>query len=125
MGENIEIVHSAHNTAGYILKNKRFTFNEIRFIVDSISINKFLSNGQKQRLIKKFERLCSEENASRFISRISLNNKEPASANLLENLDKVHNIISHKCNNILKATKTPSPLQLQRDEVFMFEKKLI
>ena len=33
-----------HNTAYYALIDKGFSFNEIRFIVDSISINKFLTS---------------------------------------------------------------------------------
>lgn len=95
-GNEIEITYGAHNTAYYKIKNKGFTFNEIRFIVDSISINKFLSNSQKQGLIKKFEGLCSETEVRQLISRISLNGQCSASLNLLENLDKVHQIISEK-----------------------------
>lgn len=97
IGENIEVTRGSHNTSFYKLKSKGFTFNEIRFIVDSISINKFLSNYQKQRLIKKFEGLCSADKVHQLISRISLNGREISSMNLLENLDKVHRIISEKC----------------------------
>ncbi len=95
-GNEIEVSYGAHNTAYYRIKNKGFTFNEIRFIVDSVSINKFLTNAQKQRLIKKFEGLCSENEVRQLISRISLNGQGSASLNLLENLDKVHQIISEK-----------------------------
>lgn len=95
-GNEIEVSYGAHNTAYYRIKNKGFTFNEICFIVDSVSINKFLTNAQKQRLIKKFEGLCSENEVRQLISRISLNGQGSASLNLLENLDKVHQIISEK-----------------------------
>ena len=95
-GNEIEVTHGAHNTAYYKIRSKGFTFNEIRFIVDSVSINKFLSNAQKQRLIKKFEGLCSETEVRQLISRISLNGQTSSSLNLLENLDKVHQIISEK-----------------------------
>jgi len=95
-GNEIEVTYGAHNTAYYKIRSKGFTFNEIRFIVDSVSINKFLSNTQKQRLIKKFEGLCSETEVRQLISRISLNGQGSASLNLLENLDKVHQIISEK-----------------------------
>lgn len=93
-GHDIQITHGAHNTAEYSLVRKGFTFNEIRFIVDSISINKFLSDGQKQRLIKKFEGLCSAGEVHQLISRIALNSQAEPSANLLDNLEKVHRIIS-------------------------------
>lgn len=95
-GNDITVTTGSHNTAYYKMKNKGFTFNEIRFIVDSISINKFLSNGQKQRLIKKFEGICSESEVRQLISRISLNGRGSPSLDLLENLKKVHRIISEK-----------------------------
>ncbi|WP_303790090.1 hypothetical protein [Ruminococcus flavefaciens] len=53
MGNHIVKQNREHNTAYYALIGKGFSFNEIRFIVDSISINKFLTAFQKQTLIKK------------------------------------------------------------------------
>lgn len=96
MGNDIRKENGAHNTARYSLVNKGFTFNEIRFIVDSISINKFLSWNQKQRLIKKFEGMCSEKEVRQLISRISLNGRNVPNLDLLENLESVHNIISNR-----------------------------
>lgn len=43
MGNNIVRVNREHGKAYYSLIDKGFSFNEIRFSVDSISINKFLS----------------------------------------------------------------------------------
>lgn len=94
MGNDIRTRIGAHNTTYYRLLGKGFTFNEIRFLVDSISINKFLSAQQKQRLIKKFEGMCSEAEVRQLISRISLNGRGAPSFDLLQNLDKVHRIIS-------------------------------
>lgn len=96
MGNDIRKETGAHNTARYSLINKGFTFNEIRFIVDSISINKFLSSNQKHRLIKKFEGMCSESEVRQLISRISLNGRNVPNLDLLENLERVHKIISKK-----------------------------
>ena len=96
MGNDIQKENAAHNTSVYKLLNKGFNFNEIRFIVDSISINKFLSDSQKQSIIKKFEGMCSEKEIRQLISRISLNGRSVPSSNLLENLEKVHKIISEK-----------------------------
>ncbi len=93
-GHPIEITNGAHNTAHYRLAQRTFTFNEIRFIVDSVSINRFLSNAQKQRLVKKFEQFCSEEEVRKLISRITLNEQGAPTLNLLENLDRVHGVIS-------------------------------
>lgn len=96
MGNDIRKENGAHNTSRYSLVNKGFTFNEIRFIVDSITINKFLSSNQKQRLIKKFEGMCSEKEVRQLISRISLNGRNVPNLDLLENLERVHNIISNR-----------------------------
>lgn len=93
MGNNIVKQSREHNTAYYALIDKGFSFNEIRFIVDSISINKFLTAFQKQSLIKKFEGMCSDAEIRQLISRIVLNERCPATLDLLENLDKIHRLI--------------------------------
>lgn len=95
-GKDIRISKSAHNTSKYSLHGGSFTFNEIRFIVDSISINKFLTAEQKKKLIKKFEGMCSESEVRQLISRISLNSTTPPALDLLNNLEKIHSIISEK-----------------------------
>lgn len=94
MGNDIRTRNGAHNTIYYRLLGKGFNFNEIRFIVDSISINKFLSGEQKQRLIKKFEGMCSETEVRQLISRIALNGCDVPSLDLLKNLEQVHMVIS-------------------------------
>ncbi len=96
MGNDIRKKNGAHNTAEYSLVNKGFTFNEIRFIVDSVSINKYLSPSQKQKMIKKFEGMCSESEVRQLISRISLNGRNLPNLDLLENLEIVHKIISER-----------------------------
>ena len=96
MGNNIIKVNHEHNTAYYALIDKGFSFNEIRFIVDSISINKFLTAYQKQKLIKKFEGMCSDTEIRQLISRIVLNERCPSTLDLLENLDKIHRLIGER-----------------------------
>ena len=78
------------------LIDKGFSFNEIRFIVDSISINKFLTAFQKKTLIKKFEGMCSDAEIRQLISRIVLNERCPSTLDLLENLDKIHRLIGER-----------------------------
>ena len=93
-GNHIVKYSREHNTAYYALIDKGFSFNEIRFIVDSISINKFLTSKQKQQLIKKFEGMCSDDEIRQLISRITLNEKCSPSLDLLENLDLIHRLIA-------------------------------
>ena len=95
-GNDIRRINGPHNTAMYSLVDKGFTFNEIRFMVDSISINKFLSTEQKKKLIKKFEGMCTDAEIRSLVSRITLNSTAAPSLDLLENLDKIHRIISER-----------------------------
>ena len=39
MGYTVDIRKGAHNTSYYHMRDRGFTFNEIRFLVDSVSIN--------------------------------------------------------------------------------------
>lgn len=95
-GFNIQITRGLHNTFYYKMSNRSFTFNEIRFLVDSVSINKFLSAEQKQRLFQKFEGLCSQAEVRKLINRISISEVAPPSLNLLENLEKIHLILARQ-----------------------------
>ena len=95
-GNHIVKYSGEHNTAYYALIDKGFSFNEIRFIVDSISINKFLTSKQKRQLIKKFECMCSDAEIRQLISRITLNDKCSPSLDLLENLDLIHKLIADR-----------------------------
>ncbi len=95
-GNHIVKYNREHNTAYYALIDKGFSFNEIRFIVDSISINKFLTSKQKRQLIKKFEGMCSDVEIRQLISRITLNEKCSPSLDLLENLDLIHRLIADR-----------------------------
>ncbi|MBR6045137.1 MAG: WYL domain-containing protein [Ruminococcus sp.] len=96
MGYDIRVSHGAHNTAYYHLSGKGFTFNEIRFIVDSVSINKFLSHRQKEELIKKFKGMCSDSEYNQLISRVEITDISRIQRDLLGNLDKIHRLISEK-----------------------------
>ena len=96
MGNNIVKKNCDHNKAFYALIDKGFSFNEIRFIVDSISINKFLTAKQKRQLIKKFEGMCSDAEIRQLISRITLNEKCSPSLDLLNNLDLIHRLIADR-----------------------------
>lgn len=96
IGYQIKIKKGAHNTFLYQMEPDGFTFNEIRFLVDSVSINKYLSVDQKQHLIKKFEQLCSESDVRKLISRIQTNDLTPPGLNLLENLEQIHLIIANR-----------------------------
>ena len=111
-GNDIRRINGPHNTALYSLIDKGFTFNEIRFMVDSISINKFLSAEQKKKLIHKFEGMCTDAEMRNLISRISLNSTAVPSLDLLENLDKIHRMISERLKINFKYGKFDTKKQM-------------
>ncbi len=94
MGYDIRKTNGAHNTAYYTLKGSGFTVGELRFLVDSVSINKFLSSRQKQELIKKFKSMCSDSEIRNLISRIEINDIGRIQRDLLGNLDTIHRLIA-------------------------------
>lgn len=113
MGNNIVRVTREHGTAYYALLDKGFSFNEIRFIVDSISINKFLSASQKMTLIRKFEGMCSEAEIRQLISRITLNDRCSNSLDLIHNLGIIHTLIADRRKIIFEYGKIDTQKQMQ------------
>ena len=95
-GNHIEIERGAHNIHYYRMQSSGFTFNEIRFFVDSVSFNQFLTADQKQRLFHKFEGICSQTEARKLIAHIKMSEVTPPSLDLLENLDIVYQILEAK-----------------------------
>ncbi|MDE6539073.1 MAG: WYL domain-containing protein [Ruminococcus sp.] len=93
-GYNIKIKAGPHNTAYYSIK-RLFSFNELRFIVNSIFINKFLSYGQKKYLAEKFKCICADKDVSRLIKEASIGRMD-TQWDLMSNLDTVHMIIENK-----------------------------
>lgn len=96
MGENIVVKAKRHNRYYYSLKRRAFSLNEVRFIIDSISINKFLTYKQKTELIHKFEFFCSDGDVHKLLSRVVVNDVSRPRLDLLENLDIIHTLISEK-----------------------------
>ena len=95
-GYEITMENGAHNTHYYRLRNRGFTLNEIRFLVDSVSMNHFLTPEQKQHLIRKFEQLCSEKEVRQLMNRIQIAGMVPPDLDLLRNLEQIYAIMAEK-----------------------------
>ncbi len=113
MGNNIVRVTREHGTAYYALLDKGFSFNEIRFIVDAISINKFLSVEQKKSLIRKFEGMCSDAEIRQLISRITLNDRCSNTLDLIHNLGIIHKLIADRRKINFEYGKFDTKKQMQ------------
>ncbi|MDE6034535.1 MAG: WYL domain-containing protein [Ruminococcus sp.] len=93
-GYDIKCVHTSHNKAYYYLV-KLFTFNEMRFIVHSISANRTLSDNEKKNLIEKFKGMCSDREVTRLISESS-GSRQFMEWDLVNKLDTIYDIIEEK-----------------------------
>jgi predicted DNA-binding transcriptional regulator YafY len=95
-GNNIVKVNRDHNRAYYALIGKGFSLSEIRCLIDSVTLNTSLSPAHREKLIRKFEGMCSDEEKKQLVSRIEVAERSTVSADLLKNLDKLHSLIAEK-----------------------------
>lgn len=95
-GNNIVKVSRDHNQAYYVLIDKGFSLSEIRCLIDSVTLNNSLSSAQKEKIIRKFEDMCSDEEKKQLVSRIKIAERSDISPELLENLYKLHSLIAEK-----------------------------
>ena len=93
-GYKIKMKSGVHNTTYYSIE-KLFSFNELRFIVNSISINKFLSYNQKKYLVEKFKGMCSDKEISQLIKETTVERMN-TQWDLMSNLDFIYEIIESK-----------------------------
>ncbi|MDE6834979.1 MAG: WYL domain-containing protein, partial [Ruminococcus sp.] len=93
-GYNIECLHGEHNTAYYRLV-KLFSFNEMRFIVSSISANRTISDNEKKNLIGKFKGMCSDKEVTKLITETS-GSRQLMEWDLINKLDAIYDIIEEK-----------------------------
>ena len=95
-GNDIKKKSGAHNEAFYSLENKGFTFDIIRFIIDSIAINKDLTRTVKEHILECFSSICSQSEIRNLKSRIVTKEECPKSLDLVANLGIIHSIISER-----------------------------
>ncbi|MBD5160239.1 MAG: WYL domain-containing transcriptional regulator [Ruminococcus sp.] len=93
-GYNIECRNTSHNKAYYYLV-KLFSFNEMRFIVNSVSANITLSDNEKKNLIEKFKGMCSDREVTKLISETSCG-RQIMEWDLVNKIDTIYDIIEEK-----------------------------
>lgn len=92
----VETESGPHNTFKYSMRKDKFTINELRFLIDAVSVNKFLNEKQKKALIGKFKGLCPENEMIKLMNRVNISDVTPPALNLLDNLEKLHIMITNK-----------------------------
>lgn len=90
LGFDIRQESTRHNQYVYKLVNREFTFDEVRILVDSISINQFLTWEQKKHIIDKFNAIVSTRDVNRLKSTIKMNHCIHPDINLMENIKYLH-----------------------------------
>ena len=96
LGFDIRQESTRHNQYVYKLVDREFTFDEVRILVDSISINQFLTWEQKKQIIDKFNAIISTRDINRLKSTIKINHCIHPEINLIENIKRVHIALAEK-----------------------------
>lgn len=96
LGFDIRQESTRHNQYIYKLVDREFTFDEVRILVDSISINQFLTWEQKKQIIDKFNAIVSTRDVNRLKSTIKMNHCIHPDINLIENIKRLHIALAEK-----------------------------
>ena len=96
LGFDIRTESTRHNQYIYKLVDREFTFDEVRILVDSISINKFLTWEQKKQIIDKFNAIVSTRDVNRLTSTIKINHCIAPDVDLIDNIKKLHIALADK-----------------------------
>lgn len=96
LGFDIRQENTRHNQYIYKLVDREFTFDEVRILVDSISINQFLTWEQKKQIIDKFDAIVSIRDVNRLKSTIKMNHCIHPDINLIENIKRLHIALADK-----------------------------
>lgn len=90
----IDIVQIKGKNPGYYIGSRDFELAEVKILVDAVQSSKFVSAKKSQELIKKLEKLCSEQQAKQLNPQIVIANR-PKTKNetILYNVDQIHTAI--------------------------------
>lgn len=90
----IDIVQIKGKNPGYYIGSRDFELAEVKLLVDAVQSSKFISAKKSEELIKKLEKLCSEQQAKQLNPQIVIANR-PKTKNetILYNVDRIHTAI--------------------------------
>lgn len=84
-GECVKIKAGAHNQYLYRYINKDFPIEDVRILVDSVFINRFLTAAQKNTLLSRFRNVVSRHEVEMLRSLVFLNDSCETKHDLLKN----------------------------------------
>ncbi len=90
----LDIVQIKGKNPGYYVGSRDFELAEVKLLVDAVQSSKFISAKRSEELIKKLEKLCSDEQAKQLNPQIVIANR-PKTKNetILYNVDRIHTAI--------------------------------
>lgn len=90
----LDIVQIKGKNPGYYIGSRDFELAEVKILVDAVQSSKFISEKKSSELIKKLEKLCSDEQAKQLNPQIVIANR-PKTKNetILYNVDRIHTAI--------------------------------
>lgn len=92
-GLDIESVKS--KTTGYYVASRNFELPELKLLVDSVQVSKFITYKKSLQLIKKIESLCSCHEAQALQRQVYVANRiKSINESIYYNVDKIHKAIN-------------------------------
>lgn len=90
----LDVVQIKGKNPGYYIGSRDFELAEVKLLVDAVQSSKFISEKKSSELIKKLEKLCSDEQAKQLNPQIVIANR-PKTKNetILYNVDRIHTAI--------------------------------
>lgn len=95
-GECVKIKVGAHNRFFYRYVNRDFPIEDVRILVDSVFINRFLTAAQKDALLSRFRKVVSRHEVDTLRSLVFLNDNCEIKHDLLKNKQLIDRAISEK-----------------------------
>ncbi|MCR4616472.1 MAG: WYL domain-containing protein [Clostridiales bacterium] len=95
-GEDIELRRGKYG--GYFCASRDFDLPEIKMLVDSVQVSKFITEKQSMDLIKKLEHLANKFDADKLHRQVVVQNRvKTGQTNIFSNIDHISHAINTDC----------------------------
>ena len=112
-GEDIELRRGKNG--GYFCASRDFDLPEIKMLVDSVQVSKFITETQSMKLIKKLEHLANKFDAEKLHRQVVVQNRvKTEQTNIFSNIDHISHAIN--TNRTIRFRYFKYNLQMQTEE---------
>ena len=91
---DIDILKQEGSHGGYYVAGRNFELAELKLLVDAVQSSRFITEKKSQKLIRKLESLCSQDQAKQLKSQVVVYDRPKASnETIYYNVDMLHTAI--------------------------------